>query len=93
MSILPELTTEDHALLARPVTDAQDQGTYVRCDHPGGGVSYWRFLRPEDLVGTGRYEAYTWVVVVVAGPAIPREGYPMAEEAVPAPVRDLRPRK
>jgi hypothetical protein len=92
MSNLPNLTGRDKALLARPVTETQDRGSYVRCEHQGGGSSYWRFLRPEDLVRDGDYKEWTWVVVVVDGPGIPREGYPMDEEFIPEIVRNLRTR-
>jgi hypothetical protein len=92
MSILPKLTAEDRSLLKRSILKTEDQGTYVRCDHEGGGISYWRFLRQENLAGAGDYKPSTWVVVVVHGPNIPREGYPMGEEEVPQEVRDHRSR-
>jgi hypothetical protein len=87
MSILPKLSAEDNLLLECPVTDSTDEGTYVRCDHQGGGVSYWRYL--ETLAGFGTYKPGTWVVVVVHGPGIPREGYPIQDDSVPCLVRQL----
>jgi hypothetical protein len=90
MSVLPNLTNEDRALLGRPVEKTEDQGTYTKCEHRGGGVSYWRYLRPENLALIGDYKPWTWVVIVVDGPGVPREGYPVEEESVPQSVRKLR---
>ena len=90
MSILPELTKKDEAMLAREIVKTEDQETYVRCDHKDGGISYWRFIRSSDLVQLGDYAGETWVVVVIDGPGIPREGYPMDKELVPENVRKMR---
>src|SRR5262245_6560909 len=57
MSILPRLTDEDRALLARSIDKTEDQGAYIKCTHRGGGTSYWRYLRPKDLVLISRLQA------------------------------------
>ncbi len=90
MSSLPRFTILDYLRILRPVERAVDEGTYVRCDHQGGGTSYWRFLRPETLVRSGYYKPWRWVVQLDAGPGIPREGYPIDDSVVPPAVRDLR---
>jgi hypothetical protein len=84
------LIDEDRSLLARPVEKSEDQGTYIKCEHRGGGVSYWRYLRPKDLRLISDYKPWTMVVIVVNGSGVPREGYPMEEESVPLSVKVLR---
>jgi hypothetical protein len=89
MSLLPSLTPEEMEMLTRPIERVERQGKQIRSDHRGGGVFFWWLLRPEDLVQAGNYEAGRWLVVANWGPFIPREGYPMEEECIPAEVRAL----
>jgi hypothetical protein len=91
MSTLPNMTAEDRELLARPMVNTKDEGSYIRCDHEGGGVSYWRFLRTETQTAPGPFKGETWVVHTLSGrPEIPHRDYPVEEEAVPPTVKKLR---
>jgi hypothetical protein len=84
--MIEPLNPDDLEMLGRPIERLEDNGTYVMCDHEGGGRSDWRYLEPELR---GRYESNTWVVHVIRGPGIARREYP-ADALVPEQVRALR---